>query len=134
MVGRLAPATDAAERLREWGWQKSAFQIFACDAPPAGAAGWVQVSVHRFGDPFTAKAAADRFAAGRASGSALDFVAPPTLADDAVALVGPVANGTEVSVYAASGPLVVRVTAVAATGEPAADAEAVLRQVLAAIA
>jgi hypothetical protein len=49
-----------------------------------------------------------------------------------VALTGPVANGTEASIYAASGPLLVRVTGVSPSGNPSADAEAVLEHVLAA--
>ncbi|MBA3416397.1 MAG: neutral zinc metallopeptidase [Chloroflexia bacterium] len=123
------PATTA-DWLRSAGWRDGARLTFACDDPPVGGAGWVQVSVHRFADASGAQGAADRFAEGRASGSALRFVATPTLGDYGVALAGPVANGTEVSIYASSGPLLIRVTGVSPSGEPTADVQAVLRQVL----
>ena len=133
-VGRLAPAPDAADRLLEWCWRESAYLVFACDAPPVGGAGWVQVSVQRFADPEGAQGATVWFAEGRASRSALQFVAAPAVGDAAVALLGPVANGTESTVYASAGPLLVRVSGVSPSGDPTADVEAVLRQVLATIA
>ena len=45
---RLGDTVDARSRLQDWGWQASANRIFACDGPPFGEAGWIDIGVHLF--------------------------------------------------------------------------------------
>jgi hypothetical protein len=109
---------DAAAQLSNWGWEVSSYRIFACDDPPGDEVGWVDIDAHRFRDAFAAQQAVDSFAALRSEGMGLIPGPPPPMGDYGVALAGPTENGSEVTVYVSQGPVVVRVTGVAADGIP----------------
>jgi hypothetical protein len=118
LLGRFSGVQDAETRLQTWAWQASAFRQFGCDGPPEGEAGWIDISLHHFGDPLAAQEAVDYFAAVRAEGGPLFPVAPPPIGDHAAALSGPASNGKEFTIYASQGPLLVRVTGVSPSGIP----------------
>ena len=132
LLGRFSGVQDAATRLQTWDWQASAFRQFGCDGPPEGEAGWIDISVHLFGDPLAAQEAVDYFAAVRAEGGPLFPVAPPAIGDHAAALSGPASNGKEFTIYASQGPLLVRVTGVSPSGIPFINVLTVTQAVLAA--
>jgi hypothetical protein len=132
LLGRFSGVPDAETRLETWAWHASAFRQFGCDGPPDGEAGWIDISVHLFGDPLAAQEAVDYFAAVRAEGGPLVSVAPPTIGDHAAALAGPASNGKEFTIYASQGPLLVRVTGVSPSGIPFINVLTVTQAVLAA--
>ncbi|MFN8593675.1 MAG: neutral zinc metallopeptidase [Thermomicrobiales bacterium] len=132
LLSRFGGSADAQQRLLAWGWQAFTRRTYACDGPPPGEAGWIEVNVHMFGSPDAAQHAVDYFAAIRAEGSSLTSGAPPPLGDYAVSLAGPASNGNEFTVYASQGPLMIRVTGVAPNGIPFQDVLAVSSAVLAA--
>jgi hypothetical protein len=131
LLARLGGTDDARRRLQEWGWRTSINRIFACDRPPDGEAGWIDISLHVFGDPAAAQEAADYFAAIRAEGTSLTPGPPPPLGEHAVALAGPASNGTEFTVYASEGPVLLRVTGISPSGIPFSDVLTVVRSILA---
>lgn len=122
LVNRLGGTDEARQRLRDWGWRESAFRNYACDDPPPGSAGWVEIGLHLFADDVSAQAALDYFAGLRAEGTTLLPGQPPQIGDHAAVLSGPAANGQEFTLYTSDGPLLMRVTAIAPTGIPFADA------------
>jgi hypothetical protein len=132
LLGRFSGVLDAETRLRTWAWQASAFRQFGCDGPPEGEAGWIDISLHLFGDPLAAQEAVDYFAAVRAEGGPLFPVAPPEIGDHAAALAGPASNGKEFTIYTSQGPLLVRVTGVSPSGIPFINVLTVTQAVLAA--
>jgi hypothetical protein len=130
LLGRFSGIENAATRLQGLGWRSSVFRTFACDGPPSGAAGWIDISLHEFASAASAQQAVDFFAAARAEGTLLSTAAAPPLGDYATALAGPASNGEEFTVYASRGPLLVRVTGVSPTGMPFADVLAVTQEVI----
>jgi predicted metalloprotease len=131
LIARFSRSDEAAARLRAWGWQASAFRTFACDRPPEGESGWIDISGHLFADEDAARQAVDYFAAARAEGASLMTGAPPEIGDYAAVLTGPASNGTEFTLYASQGPLLIRVTGVAPSGIPFGNVFAVAQSVLA---
>jgi len=131
LLGRFGGSADAAARLQSWGWQASAFRTFACDGPPRGEAGWIDVSLHLFADATSAQEAVDYFASTRAAGTTLMPGSPPAIGDHAAVLSGPATNGNEFTLYASQGPLLIRVTGVSPSGIPFADVLKVARSILA---
>jgi hypothetical protein len=131
MVGRLGGTDDARARLQQWGWQDSSYRTFACDTPPKGEAGWVDISINRFADSASAQRALDYFTAARAQGTYLLPGAPPAIGDRAAVLSGPTSNGKEFTLYVSSGPLLVRVTGVSPSGIPFSDVLTIAQAILA---
>jgi hypothetical protein len=131
LVDRLGGTDEARQRLSDWGWQASANRTFACDTPPEGAAGWIDVGAHLFADAAAAQEAVDYFAAIRAEGTTLKRGAPPAVGEYAVALSGPASNGQEHTIYASRGALLLRVTGVSPSGLPFFDVRRVARSLLA---
>jgi hypothetical protein len=126
VVQRFPDSAEAAARLEAWGWEDGAYRQFGCGGPPDGDAGWLDISVHRFGDAASANAAVSYFANARAGGTGLEEALPPSIGDQAVALTGPAENGTEYTLYVRAGPLLFRVTGVAPAGVPASDVEQIM--------
>jgi uncharacterized protein len=131
LVDRFPDVPDAASRLQALVWQAGAYRQFGCDGPPAGHAGWIDISVHQFADAASATAAVPFFADSRALGSRLAAASAPSIGDRASALTGPASNGTEYTLYVSHGALLVRITGVAPIGNPASDVEQVMMGVLA---
>jgi hypothetical protein len=127
LTARLGGTGDAAAKLDEWGWEASSYRIFACDNPPAGDVGRVEINVHQFGDAVSAQQAVDYFAAIRAQGTRLIPGPTPPFGDYGVSLGGPTPNGSEITIYASQGPVLVRVTGVSANGIPFMNVLAVTR-------
>lgn len=119
LLTRFPNVPDAAIELSTLGWQSGAYRQFGCDTPPAGTAGWIDISVHRFATEEGAAAAAPFFADARALGTSLQMV------PGAMALTGPVSNGTEYTRYVTYGAILFRVTGVAPVGSPQHDVEQV---------
>lgn len=130
LVNRLGGTDEARQRLRDWGWRESAFRNYACDSPPPGSAGWVEIGLHRFADDVSAQEALDYFAMLRAEGTTLIAGQPPQIGDHAAVLSGPASNGQEFTLYTSDGPLLIRVTAIAPTGIPFADVLAIAQELL----
>jgi hypothetical protein len=131
VLSRFDNSADAAARLQTWGWQASAFRTFACDGPPRGEAGWIEIDLHLFADAASAQEAVDYFAAARAAGTTLLPGSPPAIGDHAAVLSGPATNGNEFTLYASQGPLLIRVTGVSPSGIPFADVLKVAQSILA---
>jgi hypothetical protein len=131
LLGRFDNSADAAGRLQSWGWQASAFRTFACDGPPRGEAGWIEIDLHLFADAASAQEAVDYFATVRAAGTTLLPGSPPAIGDHAAVLSGPATNGNEFTLYASQGPLLIRVTGVSPSGIPFSDVLKVAQSILA---
>jgi hypothetical protein len=131
LTNLLGGTDDAAAQLSDWGWEGSSYRIFACDDPPGDEVGRVEVNAHRFKDAIAAQQAVDSFAAVRAEGGWLIPGPTPPMGDYGVSLAGPTTNGSEVTVYASQGPVVVRVTGVSADGIPFMNVLAVAQAVVA---
>lgn len=125
LLARFSDVPEAASTLQSLGWQAGANRQFACDAPPSGTVGWVDMSVHRFVDARSAQSALPFFATSRALSTALAPAAAAQLGDASSALTGNAGNGTEYTLYVAQGPLLFRVTGVAPTGNPRPDVEVI---------
>lgn len=125
LLTRFSDVPDAASTLQSLGWQAGANRRFACDTPPAGSVGWVDMSVHRFSDTKSAEAAVPFFATSRALGTTLTPAAAADLGGVNAALTGDASNGTEYTLYTTQGSLLFRVTGIAPVGNPRADVELV---------
>jgi predicted metalloprotease len=132
LTARLGGTADAKNHLVDWGWRQSVYRVFACDTPPRGEAGWIEVDLHVFNSETAAREAVDYFSAQRAAGTRLLYGAPPPVGDHGIALSGPASNGKEFTIYVSQGPLLMRVTGVSSTGIPFSNVLAVARSVLAA--
>jgi hypothetical protein len=116
------PDPDEARALLQlWGWQGNAYRNFASDNPPPNGAGWVELSIHRFASADDAAAALPYFAAGRATALGLTPMEIELFGDQSQAVSGPGYNGTEMTVYARRGNLLIRATAISPWGDPRAD-------------
>jgi hypothetical protein len=124
IVERLAGLADAEATLRDLGWVGGVYRQFACDAAP-GSAGWVDVSVSRFGEARAAADAVTLFADARARGMKLNPAPALELGESRAAITGPAVNGTEFTLYLSSGPLLFAVTGVAPSGDPRRDVETI---------
>ena len=131
LVANFGGSEEARRRLQSWGWQASANRTFACDTPPEGEAGWIDMSLHLFADAASAQQAVDYFAAVRAEGSTLIAAAPPDIGDHAAVLSGPATNGKEFTLYVSQGPLLMRVTGVSPSGIPFINVLTVAQSILA---
>jgi predicted metalloprotease len=118
LLANLGGTDEARGYLQDWGWRASANRTFACDTPPEGDAGWVDISLHLFADAASAQQAVDYFATVRADGTLLTPGGPAGVGDYSTTLSGPASNGKEFTVYASRGPLLVRVTGVSRDGIP----------------
>ena len=126
LTARLGGTEEARDLLQDWGWQGSAYRIFACDEPPDGELSWVEINAHRFGDTTSAQQAVDYFAAVLAEMTGQMRGPQPAVGDYAVSLGNPDA----VTIYASQGPVLVRVTGVAPSGIPFGSVQAVTQAVL----
>ena len=113
---------EAARLLRDWGWQENAYRDFASDNPPRDAAGWAELSLHRFATVDAAAEALPYFVQGRMAGTALRPIDLGLFGDQSAALAGPAFNGAEVTIYARRGNTLIRATAIAPSGDPTDDA------------
>jgi predicted metalloprotease len=112
---------EAAARLREWRWQANSYRYFASDNPPPNAAGWVELSIHGFAGADGAAAALPYFASSRARALGLAPIEIALFGDQSAAITGPASNGTEMTIYARRGNLLIRATAISPQGTPRAD-------------
>ncbi len=124
VVERLAGGSEATAMIEELGWLEGAYRQFACDPPPGGT-GWVDISVHRFGDAQSASDAVTSFAEARAQSARLQPELAIGLGERSAALAGRAVNGTEYTFYFSSGLRLFAVTGVAPAGDPRADIEAI---------
>ncbi len=134
MLSRFSDMPNAAVDLGELDWITAQTRQFGCAAPPPGEAGWIDIAIHRFGTPAFAQGAVPYFSQARIANTAMWNLPAPALGEASAAIAGPTADGDEVTRYAAQGSLLVRVTGVAANGDPSPAVDAVMRQVLAAAA
>jgi uncharacterized protein len=130
ILQRFSDIPRAESQLAALGWSDGAYIQYGCNGPPPGSAGWIEIGVHRLADPTAAQAAVPYFAAGRMTNTTLTYLPSPPLGTASAAITGPATNGTEVTMYASTGPLLVRVTGVSPSGAPVADVTAVMAQVL----
>jgi predicted metalloprotease len=112
---------EATNLLETWGWHGNLYRYFASDNPPPDAAGWVELSIHRFATADDAAAALPYFVAGRAQSLGLTGREVGLFGDQTEALGGPAFNGTEFTIYARRGNLLIRATGIAPDGDPRAD-------------
>ena len=129
---RYANPAEAARRLQEWGWQGTAYREFMCDNPPPGAAGWIDVSVHRFGSAEAAQEALDYSADARIAATGLQPAPATSIGDRTAAMIGPASNGDEYTLYASAGPVMVRVTGISPSAAPISDVTAVMQAIVSA--
>jgi predicted metalloprotease len=121
MVTGFPDAVEAAQLLREWGWQENVYRIYASDNPPPDAVGYVTLGIHRFTSVDGAAAALPYFAAARRNALGYDPVDVGLFADQTEAMTGQAVNGEELIIYARRGNLIFRVSGIAPNGDPTAD-------------
>ncbi|MFT4037082.1 MAG: hypothetical protein QM692_02780, partial [Thermomicrobiales bacterium] len=117
----LGGTEQVRQRLVDWGWRMNSFRIWACDSPPPGRAGWIDISVHVFSSDAAARQAVDFYAQQRVDNTDTQFVSAPRGFEYSVAITGPTTNGTEFTVYSSYGPMMMRATGVSPSGMPVTD-------------
>lgn len=120
--------TEAAALLRAWGWAANAYYNHAGET--ANGTTSLEVSLHLFADAPSATEALSYFAAGRALVVGLDPVPIGRIGDDVLAIGGRRDGVNEVTIYVRAGAFLVRVSAVAPSGDPFPDADATAAQFL----
>ena len=121
MVEGLPDPERTRQLLVEWGWQENVYRIYAADAPPPDAVGWVSVGIHRFSSVDGAAAALSYFAEARRNALGYEPVDVGLFADQTEAFAGQAVNGRELVIYARRGNLVFRADGIAPSGDPTAD-------------
>lgn len=121
MVAGLPAPENTRYLLQEWGWQENVYRTYVADAPPANAAGWMTIGIHRFSSVDGAANALPYFAEARRNATGFDPLDVGLFADQTEAMVGNAGNGREVIIYARRGNLVFRVDGVAPNGDPTED-------------
>lgn len=119
---------EAAQLMTAWGWAGNAYFNFA--GVTASGTTSLEVSFHLFDGEPGATEAMSYFAAGRATVRGYDPLPFERVGDDALAIGGPVAGGTEVTIYLRIGAYLVRISAVSPSGDPYGDAAATARGVV----
>jgi hypothetical protein len=125
---------DAARRLAEWGWQDNAFVVFQATEPTAAGAptATVDISLTRFASEAAAAAALAYFLDDRAAVLG-QWEAQPLqqwAGGELRTIAGPVPGGEDTTIYARSGPLLLRISATAAPGQPAPSPETIARDII----
>ena len=119
----LAASFSDPERARRlllnWGWEENTLPSLSSDKAlfPLNAAGFVQLSVHRFASADGAAAALPYFAAEDRARLGYDSVDIGLFGEQAQAMKGRGYNGNDVWIYARQGNLVFRALAVALNKE-----------------
>jgi hypothetical protein len=125
---------DAARRLAEWGWQDNAFVVFQATELTAGGApvATVDISLTRFASDADAAAALAYFLDDRAAVLGQWEAQPLSqwAGGELRTIAGPVPGGNDTTVYARSGPLLLRASATAAPGQSAPAPEAIAREII----
>ena len=127
---------EAGRLLATWGWRDNAFVVFQAVDPTAGGAPvtTVDISLTRFAAAADAAAALAYFLDDRAAvlgqGEAQNL-SQWTGGDELRAIAGPVPGGDDTTLYARSGPLLLRVSATAAPGQTAPNPEEIARGIIA---
>ncbi len=114
-------AVEAGRLLREWGFQDNLFRNYASDDPPPDAAGWVELSLHRFATADGAAAALPYYADSRAAALGLRPIDLGLFGDQSAAVAGATYGGQEVTIYARRGNILVRTTGITPSGDPTGD-------------
>ena len=127
LIDRFGEMPGADDHLATLGWEDGAFRQFVCDPAPRGHVGWFELNAHRFRDASSAADAVLLFASARALATRVHNVAAPTLGDARAALAGPSDEGREYTLYASTGPLLLRVTGVAPDGDPSPEVKEIMR-------
>lgn len=130
---RFPDPAEAAPLLRGWGWQRSDYRSFTGASAPAGQAAWIDASAHQFADANSLRQALNSFVEARVAYGYLSYTLAPTIGEQSAALTGPTPTGTEYTLYATSGPFLVRVTGIAPSGTPSGGVVAVMEQILVAM-
>src|SRR5262245_22886778 len=99
----------AKQHLESWGWQENVILELAPTDPSSSHTSQLQISLHRFETDAGAAAAMDYFVTERAAALELQNTTRP--GDIFHIIEGAVDGGFESTVYAQTGPIVVRVTA-----------------------
>ena len=124
LITRFPGTPDAAEQLEQFGWTDGVHRQYACDPLPETGLNWLDLSVHRFQNAEGASAAVPYFAHARTVGTQLEpMPVEGGGADSTAAITGPSENGYEFTLYHSVGPLLFRVSAVAANRAPQTDVE-----------
>ncbi|MDQ3696085.1 MAG: neutral zinc metallopeptidase [Chloroflexota bacterium] len=121
MVEELPDPERTRQLLVQWGWEENVYRIYASDAPPPNAVGWVSLGIHRFSSVDGAAAALSYFAAARRNALGYEPLDVGLFADQTEALTGQAVNGRELVIYARRGNLIFRAAGIAPNGDPTAD-------------
>src|SRR5215207_4422620 len=125
VMAALGGTEEAAQLLDDWGWSGNAFRdyIADADAPPQSGTTFLNVSVHRFGDPESAANALVVFSDKVIVDQGLQEVEPPAIGETARLLKG-APDGVPLTVlYAQQGPIMYRIggSTEIPDGDPTAD-------------
>ncbi len=116
---------DAAALLAGWGWEGNAYFNFA--GATANGTTSLEVSFHLFASESGATEAMSYYAAGRARMLGLSPLPIARVGDELLAIGGARDVGDEVTIYLRNGAYLIRISAVAPSGDPTADAVATAR-------
>src|SRR5215210_2106678 len=111
VIAALGGTEEAAQLLDDWGWSGNAFRDYIADedAPPQSGTTFLNVSVHRFGDPESAANALIVFSDKVIVDQGLQEVEPPAVGESARLLQG-APDGVPLSIlYAQQGPIMYRI-------------------------
>ena len=125
VMAALGGTEEASQLLDDWGWSGNAFRDYIADedAPPQSGTTFLNVSVHRFGDPESAANALVVFSDKVIVDQGLQEVEPPAIGETARLLKG-APDGVPLTVlYAQQGPIMYRIggSTESPDGDPTAD-------------
>ncbi len=111
---------EARQLLTLWGFGGNAYYNYAGETRDGTTS--LEVSLHLFADTVSAADALSYYAAGRVIALGLDLVPVAAIGDEVLAVAGDRDGSAEVTFYVRSGTILVRVSAVAPSGDPFDDA------------
>jgi hypothetical protein len=132
----FSDAGEASRLLGEWGWQENAFLVFQATEQTAEGApsATIDISLTRFASAEDAARAMPFFLEDRAAVLGQQEVPDPAaspIGDEVRAVGGVLDDGSyDFTIFARSGPLLMRVSATAAAGSPHASPEQIARGIV----
>ncbi|MFM9107493.1 MAG: hypothetical protein ACKOWF_12435 [Chloroflexota bacterium] len=130
LIARYADPGAMAGKLAGLGWIDGYQRVFSLGWPPATVPGYVDVTVSRFRDGASAVSAVDALAGQMIADGGMLQVPWGPYGEKAIGFTGSDINGMQRVGFAAAGPYLITVTAVAPQGDPVATVNGIVAYII----
>lgn len=130
LIARYADPGAVAGKLAGLGWIDGYQRVFSLGWPPATVPGYVDVTVSRFRDGASAVSAVDALAGQMIADGGMLQVPWGPYGEKAIGFTGSDINGMQRVGFAAAGPYLITVTAVAPQGDPVATVNGIVAYII----